>query len=149
MAFREANMKTLEERFWSKVRKGPGCWEWKAATSNGYGNIQRDGKACYAHRVAFEMRHGKIPAGKQIDHLCRNTQCVRPSHMEAVSPRENTVRGSGPTAINAKKKFCIRGHALDKARISKSGWRRCRPCERIHAAEYRARRAHDVHRGGK
>lgn len=44
---------TLEQRFWSKVRKTPDCWVWTTATGDGYGRIRIDGRYRTAHRVAW------------------------------------------------------------------------------------------------
>lgn len=68
------------ERFWKKVdmTDSRGCWLWTGAkTHNGYGQFQaatRQGVG--AHRWYFCQLFGPIPEGLQLDHLCRNTQCV-------------------------------------------------------------------------
>ena len=80
-------------RFWSKVDKTNECWEWTASTTgNGYGQFWINGKLTGAHRVSYEMEYGPIPDGLQIDHLCENKLCVRPSHLEAVTQQENLRR---------------------------------------------------------
>lgn len=43
----------------------------------------------------YEQEVGPIPTGHHIDHLCRMTRCIRPSHLEAVTPTENARRGRG------------------------------------------------------
>ena len=48
----------------------------------------------YAHRVYYERYRGPIPENMVIDHLCRNTACVNPDHMEVVTQTENIQRGS-------------------------------------------------------
>lgn len=109
-------MKTLHERFWSKVdiKDYEQCWEWKGARSKTgsvyYGFIGIAGKNALVHRVSYQMRFGFIPDGLILDHLCRNTLCVNPSHLEAVTFRVNTLRGFSPTSINAAKTHCIKGH---------------------------------------
>ena len=85
------------ERFWSKVDKTDTCWNWIAGRSNGYGMIQINKKHKYAHRVSYEIFKGDIPEGLELDHLCRNRKCVNPDHLEAVSSRENTMRGNNIT----------------------------------------------------
>ena len=75
-------MKTIEERFWSKVRKGPKCWVWTAhKDSNGYGKFYYDREACLAHRVSYEIKYKSIPKGMYVCHHCDNTSCVRSSHL--------------------------------------------------------------------
>jgi hypothetical protein len=94
----------LAERFWKKVSPTGFCWEWTAATlkaRGGYGvfgwNELGRNVTVYAHRFAYEMLVGPIPAGMQLDHLCRNHVCVNPDHLEPVAPGTNTSRGFGPT----------------------------------------------------
>lgn len=57
-----------------------------------YGQVRHGGKHVGAHRLAYELARGPIPAGFHVDHLCRVTNCVNPDHLEAVPPRENVRR---------------------------------------------------------
>lgn len=137
---------TLEERFMAKTRQSPsGCLEWVGVTHRGYGHFGMrspvTGKPTMAkaHRVAYEMRFGKIPEGLVIDHLCRNRSCVNPDHLEPVTARENTLRGINFSAVNAKKTHCPQGHPLSGENlyvIPSTGGRTCRTCKR---AESKAR----------
>lgn len=88
-------MRPEVERFWEKVdRQEVGCWLWTAYRNrDGYGRFRpyrRD--QVMAHRYAYELMVGPIPDGLQLDHLCRNPGCVNPSHLEAVTERENLGR---------------------------------------------------------
>jgi hypothetical protein len=68
---------------------GDGCWEWMGGKQwGGYGLFRG---AC-AHRLFYELLVGPIPAGLEIDHLCRNRSCVRPTHLEPVTHLENMRR---------------------------------------------------------
>ncbi len=141
---------TVRARFWAKVDKsaGPdGCWPWTAYRKpNGYGQfgIDRKRRGAYAHRVSYEIAHGRpIPKGRVIDHLCRNRACVNPAHMEVVTQRENIKRGLRHTLKELRKaSHCGRGHEFTPANTSrrKDGQRQCRACRNEDARAFRARR---------
>jgi len=79
-------------RFWAKVDKDApgGCWVWTAnRVWGGYGHIRIGARMVLAHRVSYEMSNGKIPDGKQVDHICHNRSCVNPGHLRLASNREN------------------------------------------------------------
>jgi hypothetical protein len=123
---------TPEELFWSKVAKSADCWLWTGAkTRDGYGQLRSRGQGKYAHRVAYELTRGDIPAGLELDHLCRNPSCVNPDHLEPVTHRENLMRGDSPSARQARKTHCIHGHEFTEANTLRQGSRRrCRACLR-------------------
>lgn len=117
--------------FFSQINKNGdnGCWLWQGKKDNlGYG---RYGKQYRAHRWSYEYHKGPIPEGLQIDHLCRNRACVNPDHLEAVTKKENTLRSLAPTAINARKTHCYKGHPFDERNtyVTPEGWRTCRACK--------------------
>lgn len=126
-------MSTLAERFARKYEPEPntGCWLWTAfVDAAGYGRINSGARASggilYAHRVSYELHVGPIPAGLQLDHLCRVRSCVNPAHLEPVTAQENTSRGLG-----AAKPCCARGHALCGTNVRLyRGARVCRTCHR-------------------
>lgn len=92
---RRAGLSVLE-RLHEKIEPEPmtGCWLWTGAVcSSGYGTIDIGQTTRLAHRVSYELHRGPIPDGLTTDHLCRVRACVNPAHMEAVTVRENTVRG--------------------------------------------------------
>jgi len=142
------------ERFWSKVDKTDTCWLWTASIgTHGYGLFSAGYPMVGAHRYAYELTHGPIPDGLDLDHLCRVRHCVNPAHLEAVTPRENILRGDGLAAHNARKTHCKHGHEFDEANtyIYPSGDRGCRACARAADRQYRERRraAHDALTGDK
>lgn len=111
-----------------------GCLTWMSAVSSkGYGQFWLNGRLVYAHRLVWELTHkAQIPDGMQIDHLCGNKRCVSPRHLEVVTPRTNVLRNDGPTAINARKTHCPRGHLLsgENLYVNPSRNRLCRTCKR-------------------
>jgi hypothetical protein len=116
------------------------CWRWGGKLDvYGYGRL---GSGQLAHRHSYVEVHGAIPTGLQIDHLCRVRDCVNPNHLEAVTARVNSLRSESVSAINARKTHCPQGHEYDEANtyIAPNGGRSCRSCNRVRAAEYRARK---------
>jgi hypothetical protein len=136
--------RSVEERFWSKVeRREDGCWIWRGALGNhGYGSFSVGGKNERVHVWSYERFVAPTPTGLVLDHLCHNTACVNPRHMEPVTQRENVMRSDGLTATLSRKTHCDHGHPLagDNLIIRPDGHRRCRECVRRWCREYRARR---------
>jgi hypothetical protein len=138
-------MASLTERLFSRVANlgGQGCWPWIGDKfSGGYGRLTVDGRGKLVHRVVYQKLVGPIPQGLTIDHLCRNRACVRPSHLEPVTGRVNSLRGTGPSAQNARKTHCHKGHPLsgDNVRVT-TKQRRCRECVRVYHRELWRRKA--------
>jgi hypothetical protein len=129
------------ENFWDNVKKTEnGCWDWTGHSSCGRGKKPYgrhwDGKKLLAvHRHSYELAKGPIPPGLEIDHLCRNTLCVRPEHLEAVTSKENVLRGKTIAARNASATHCPLGHPYDEkntrfaTQTSGRVQRVCRECE--------------------
>jgi hypothetical protein len=125
-------------RFWAKVDKTDGCWEWTGPKfTEGYGSFWVDYKVISAHRQSYLWEIGSIPEGYDIDHLCRNIACVRPSHLEAVTHAENVRRGMAVADRSkwkpkAKATECPRGHQYTAANtyVDPRGAKRCRECRR-------------------
>ncbi|SIN33573.1 HNH endonuclease signature motif containing protein [Mycobacteroides abscessus] len=142
-------MRTLDERFWEKVRPAGAleCWQWGASLNDGgYGQIyvHEVRRPIRAHRVAWELLRGEIPTGLVIDHLCRNRRCVNPWHMDLVTNEVNIERGEFRSSRPPLKTHCPSGHAYagENVRIAKAGYRVCRSCERAQSlAGYYRRKA--------
>ena len=80
------------EKFWSKVKIGPDCWEWTGAHNpEGYGGVYHNGKYVKAHRYAWELTFGVIPDGMCICHRCDNPPCVKPEHLFLGTKRDNLL----------------------------------------------------------
>lgn len=136
------------------------CWPWLGRIGrNGYGIAVIPGdrtKGTAAHRLVWTLLNGRVPDGWHIDHLCHDPSacdrgarcthrsCVNPAHLKAVPAAENVLRGSGPSAINARLTTCRRGHSFtaENTYIDPRGRRSCRTCQRAHWRRY-AKEARD------
>lgn len=132
-------------RFWGNAAAGPGgCIIWTACTNRaGYGKTSFHKRGYLAHRAAYELVRGPIPSGLQLDHLCRVKRCLNPHHLEAVTPAENLRRSDAALGRRTAATACPSGHEYDDANTyySAEGWRCCRECNRLRAAEnYRNRK---------
>ena len=128
---------TTEQRFLLYVTKTADCWLWTGGKNQkGYALFWNsgDGRRESAHRVAYRMWVGEIPAGLELDHLCRTRHCVNPAHLEAVTHRENVLRAPDHVGKReAAKTHCPHNHPLDGKRFDrrKNAMRRyCMTCER-------------------
>lgn len=140
--------------FWSFVDKsqvGTGCWHWTGSTNGvGYGSFTRASlsKVRMTHRIAYELTIGAIPTGLELDHLCRDTLCCNPAHLEPVTRAENIRRGMMAIASRRKgeRTHCVNGHEFtpnNTIMSTQNGFREgyksrvCRACYRVTRQKWR------------
>lgn len=94
----------LANRFYAKVVKGEGCWDWLGwKDARGYGYIWADGRMFGAYRVSLLLTRGPSE-GKIALHSCDNPSCVNPDHLRWGTYKENTA-----DKINRKRANTPRG----------------------------------------
>jgi len=143
-----ATIDNLPPRWHDRIRIGaipPGlntpCWIWTGSQNGkGYGKVSYFGQRHRTHRFSYELLVGPIPAGLQIDHLCRVRSCMNPQHLEPVTPKINQERSA-----RATKTHCAHGHPFsgENLRVTyRNGWteRKCRECKRRYRKQYKLRK---------
>jgi hypothetical protein len=134
------------ERFFRKVevQEDTGCWYWRGSKNKaGYGSFLETDHRMTAHRWIYLRLAGDIPPNYQLDHLCGNTSCVNPGHVEPVTCQVNLLRGDTVSAANSRKTHCPKGHALSGDNL-RMDWARngrvCRRCIRCRKEQVRLRK---------
>ena len=91
-----ANTIVLEENY---IKEDRGyktkCWIWQGyINKKGYGQCwpKTHLGEYYVHRWMYKKYKGKIPKGKEPDHLCNIKACCNPSHLEAVTRKVHVTR---------------------------------------------------------
>lgn len=124
-------------RIFSKIQvQGNGCWLWTGELVDGYGRWRYQGRKELIHRVLYvwatgrKLYRGHGKGTPELDHvICSNRSCCNPTHVKLVPHKVNSLRSvSSPTAINANKTHCIRGHELPSQPNRSDGGRYCKPC---------------------
>jgi hypothetical protein len=127
----------LPERLRSYIDRTDGCWVWIGRRTGwgreqgaGYGRYRMEGRELMAHRVVYEALIGPIPRGLVLDHLCRNTRCVNPEHLDPVTQKVNVERSNAGRPGVKRKTHCPKGHKYtpENTYLKKGRWQQCRIC---------------------
>lgn len=75
--------------FFSKATRVGDCLVWMGSKNkNGYGIQRYNGKPELAHRVSYELSHGR-PGSSHVMHSCDNPSCIEPSHLSLGTHQDN------------------------------------------------------------
>ena len=115
-----------DARFWARVDVGSldRCWEWQWGRQKaGYGTIAIAGYDYGAHRIAYLLANGSIPAGLCVLHRCDNPPCCNPSHLFVGTKADNVTdmhaKGRGNVgSVNGQSKLNEEKVALIRSRVA-------------------------------
>lgn len=106
------------ERFWAKITKTDGCWEWTGYKDrDGYGRLclfKLSGRPrALTHRIAYTLARGSVPDGMCVLHRCDNPPCCNPEHLFLGTNTENQADKV------AKARQCV-GEASGAAKLTEA-----------------------------
>jgi hypothetical protein len=112
----------MAHRFWAHVDKTGECWNWLGAlTPNGYGRYSaKVFPSGIAHRIAWTLKHGPVPAGMDVCHRCDNRKCCRDEHLFLGTRKDNMQDASrkGRLRLQVYPWKASRGEAIGTARLT-------------------------------
>lgn len=128
----------------SFYKDGDNCWIWFGPEKDGYGSLncvlshKTHNRGLRAHRLVYTLLIAEVPESLVLDHVCRNTICVNPYHLDVVHESINIQRGLGIGMLNAKKNTCPYGHPYVDTPNNKRG-RLCLICTKRGRDKFRGK----------
>ena len=115
------------------------CFVWSGSLDGGrygrYGTARNHGftSSSLVHRIAWQLLHGDVLPGWEVDHLCRVRACFEPSHLEA-KPQAANRQGRRHQPRGG---MCPAGHVY--AEVGVTSQNRCKECHRRDMAAWHDR----------
>ena len=102
-------------RFQSRAVLDPstGCWVYGGQPSHDYVIALYAGRSRKLHQLIYEAEFGPPPADYQIDHICRNTKCLNPRHLQALDIAAHGARRRGRPRRNRQAELLTKHLAGD------------------------------------
>jgi len=79
-----------------------GCWEWQGQMKKGYPELTMGKQRKQVHRLVLEKREGAPLGVLSAHHMCANSKCVNPDHLQPITHRENTAEMLARTSLEAR-----------------------------------------------
>ena len=113
---------SAETRLMSKLVAQGDCLVFTGSlTTKGYGTFHFKGKTCLAHRVAFELHHGREPTGLLM-HSCDNPACCNVEHLsegdDMMNQRDCISKGRKRTKLTRGQADEIRNSTLSQRKLA-------------------------------
>lgn len=129
---------TTFEYFRDAAKHVDGHWLWPVTNWAGYPKgtigVRPNRKTVALHRWIYEQLIGPIPDGLEIDHKCRQRNCINPDHLEPVTSSENKRRAHAARGVYDQ---CPNGHP--RSAPPPGGRVSCKTCKRDEARRRRER----------
>lgn len=119
------------------------CLVWPGSKRGGYGKVRYRGALRSVHNLLWEAKHGPVPDGMDLDHVCRNPACGNVAHLRLLTTREHLLGHWNSVAYRNARKPCCPTCGGDYESILQRGVtpaRVCRPCQRRGARERKGKK---------
>lgn len=112
-----------------------GCYAWLGGHSRGYAKMRWTENGTRRNARVAHYLCEPVPAGLEVDHLCRMRWCVNQDHLELITHQEN-IRRQRAYAV-ASRQFCEKHPEVHLKLEGKV--RACRICRREYLRLWRAK----------